>query len=267
MISKINDTSKVKPLFGDWQETLIWSCLQRIMGDIYTDNIFCPASAMAVLGDFCFLAGEPKEELALFLPRDFIIMVPQNKKWADVIEACYGKQAKRVTRYAMKKEPDIFEPDKLKQAMVLPQGYSLKMIDEELFYLCREQEWSRDFVSQYADYEMYRRLGLGVAVLKNGEVAAGASSYSSYQNGIEIEIDTKKEYRRIGLAYACGARLILECIRRNLYPSWDAQNKWSAALAEKLGYHFGYEYCAYEVSKQKQPDFSMEIKQKREPNI
>ena len=50
-----------------------------------------------------------------------------------------------------------------------------------------------------------------------------------------------------GLAYACGAKLILECLEEGLYPSWDAQNKWSVALAEKLGYHFSHEYVAYEI--------------------
>lgn len=65
--------------------------------------------------------------------------------------------------------------------------------------------------------------------------------------GIEIEIDTKEEHRRQGLAYACGAKLILECLNKGWYPSWDAQNKWSVALAEKLGYHFSHEYPAYEV--------------------
>ncbi|MCI8826996.1 MAG: GNAT family N-acetyltransferase [Lachnospiraceae bacterium] len=249
MISKIDDTSRVKILFGNWQETMIWSCLQGVMGDIYTDNTEYPASAMAVLGDFCFLAGEPKEELTLFLPKDFIIMVPQNHRWADIIEKCYGKHAKKVTRYAMKKEPDLFKEEELQRAMVLPPEYSLKKIDEELFYLCREQEWSKDFVSQYVNYERYRRLGIGIVALKDNEIVAGASSYSSYENGIEIEIDTKQEYRRRGLAYACGAGLILECRKRNLYPSWDAQNLWSVALAEKLGYHFDYEYYAYEILK------------------
>ena len=54
--------------------------------------------------------------------------------------------------------------------------------------------------------------------------------------------------KRKGLAYVCGSKLILECLERGLYPSWDAQNKWSVALAEKLGYHFSHEYTAYEVS-------------------
>lgn len=249
MISKINDASEAKALFENWQETMIWSCLQGIMGDIYTDNTERLTSAVAVLGDFCFLAGEPKEELTLFLPKNFIIMVPQNHRWADVIEKCHGKQAKKVTRYAMKKEPDVFKEEKLQRAMILPSQYLLKIIDEEMFYLCGKQEWSRDFVSQYVNYETYQRLGIGIVALKENEIVAGASSYSSYQNGIEVEIDTKREYRRKGLAYACGARLILECRKRNLYPNWDAQNLWSVALAEKLGYHFDYEYFAYEILK------------------
>ncbi|MCM1200726.1 MAG: GNAT family N-acetyltransferase [Bacteroides fragilis] len=61
------------------------------------------------------------------------------------------------------------------------------------------------------------------------------------------KIDTKKEYRRRGLATVCGARLILECLDRGLYPSWDAQNPWSVVLAQKLGYHFDREYTAYEI--------------------
>lgn len=76
---------------------------------------------------------------------------------------------------------------------------------------------------------------------------SGASSYSRYHEGIEIEIDTREEYRRKGFAYICGAKLILECLKRNLYPSWDAHNKASVALAEKLGYHYDHTYTAIEI--------------------
>ena len=51
-----------------------------------------------------------------------------------------------------------------------------------------------------------------------------------------------------GLAYAAGAKLILECLERGLYPSWDAQNKWSAALAKKLGYRYSHTYTVYETA-------------------
>ena len=121
------------------------------------------------------------------------------------------------------------------------------MIDEKLFWQCREIEWCRDLVWQYDDYPRYQKYGLGAIILKDEEPVSGASSYSSYIGGIEIEIDTRKDYRRRGLAYISGAKLILECLKRGWYPSWDAQNRWSVALAEKLGYHFDYEYVAYEV--------------------
>ena len=83
--------------------------------------------------------------------------------------------------------------------------------------------------------------------MKDNEPISGAAAYSRYRDGIEVEIDTKKEYRRKGLAYCCGAKLVLECLNRSLYPSWDAQNKASVALAEKLGYHYDHDYLAFEV--------------------
>ncbi len=239
-------------LFKGWEETLIWSCLQGVMGKVYT-NQPKEDGAMAMLGDFVFFAGKPSEELVRFKPesceQDFIIMVPQNDAWSALIEQVYKKKAKKVTRYAFKKEPDVFDKDKLEKAVgQLAEAFEIKRIEENEFFMCRENGWSRDLVSQFADYEMYKKLGLGVVILHHGELVAGASSYGRYREGIEIEIDTREDYRRKGLAYISGAKLILECLNRNLYPSWDAQNLWSVALAEKLGYHFSHEYTAYEIT-------------------
>lgn len=165
-----------------------------------------------------------------------------------MIESSYGQRARCITRYAIKKETDVFDQAQLQTFWLsLPAQYTICMIDEKFYYLCRANTWSRDLVSQYADYKMYQELGIGVVILHQGELAAGASSYAAYRGGIEIEIDTKEEYRRRGLATVCGAELILQCLQRGLYPSWDAQNPWSAALAEKLGYHFDHEYPAYEI--------------------
>ena len=79
------------------------------------------------------------------------------------------------------------------------------------------------------------------------EMVAGASSYSYYDGGIEIQIDTREDYRRKGLAYVCASALMLECLKRGLYPGWDAQNLVSAKLAGELGYQYAGEYVAYEV--------------------
>lgn len=252
MVFELKQVKEAKALFEGWQETLIWSCLQGVMGRIYGDSLKNPAAAAAMLGDFCFLAGIPKGELIspklIFGSRDFMILVPENRQWADLIEACYGEKAKKVSRFAIKKEPEVFDRETLQKAVDgLPEGYTLKMMDEPLFLRCREIPWCRDWVIQYDTYDLYQEYGLGAIILKDGEPVSGASSYAGYMGGIEIEIDTRKDYRRRGLAYICGAKLILECLKRGWYPSWDAHNVWSVALAEKLGYHLDHEYEAYEV--------------------
>lgn len=249
MIYKIINTSVISPLFGQWEETPIWSCLQGIMGNVYANHLEHPTSAMAVLGDFTFFAGKPCPELVSYKPgwctQNFMIMVPQNKGWLNLITGHYGSKAKVITRYATKKEPGIFNQSKLEQAAAsLPESFTLSTIDEKLYKLCKSETWSADLVSQFPTYDMFQKLGIGVVIHKDGLILSGASSYSRYRDGIEIEIDTREEYRRKGLAYICGAKLILECLKRNLYPSWDAHNPASIALAEKLGYHFSHTYEA-----------------------
>ncbi|MCI8466154.1 MAG: GNAT family N-acetyltransferase [Lachnospiraceae bacterium] len=245
---KLQKPGQAEGLFAGCSDTTLVSCLQGVMGEVYADREESPESARAILGDFSFFGGKPTKELAFLLTeREFHILVPGSKEWGAFLESCFGTKVKQVFRYAIKKEPEVFDRSRLLEAAgSLPAGFERKQIDEELYHQCLKETWSRDFVGNYPDYDMYQRLGLGMVILKDGELLAGASSYSSYRGGIEIEVGTRADYRRKGLAYACSAGLILECLDRGLYPSWDAQNLFSVGLAEKLGYHFDREYAVYE---------------------
>ena len=88
-----------------------------------------------------------------------------------------------------------------------------------------------------------------MAVMKDGRPVSVCSSYTSFRDGIEIEVDTLEEERRKGLAAAVSASLILSCLDDGLYPSWDAANPASVHLAEKLGYEFSHEYHCYAISR------------------
>jgi len=246
MVYELIDTNKVSNLFAGWEETLIYSCLQQIMGKVYVTDLSNPKSALAFVGCFGFLAGELDEELVKNKPDGFAILVPQNTDWGNLIERCIPS-AKRVIRYAIKKDT-TFDISALKnQASLLPVGYELKVIDADLYDKCLCNPVTADFVSSFDNKEHFLSMGRGMVILKDGEIVAGASSYTRYLEGIEIEVDTVEHERRKHLATVACAALILRCLEEGLYPSWDSQNINSVHLAEKLGYEFDHEYVAYEV--------------------
>ena len=142
-IYKVNkqNMDMISPLFAGWQESLIWSCLQGCMGEAWADSMEKPQAARIVLADFCYFAGKVNPELITedikTHSRDFLIMVPpldeSGEKWAQEIEKAYGERCKRVERYAIKKEPGIFNINKLQQIVgSLSSEYEEKMIDEDI---------------------------------------------------------------------------------------------------------------------------------------
>lgn len=234
----------IAPLFAGWEETLIWSVLEGHMGRVIVEDEAAPVSAQLVIGDLCFFGGIPNEALAAKAAAEEL--VPQNDAWSAVIERIWGDRVSRRFRYAIKKEPDVFDRDRLGRFVAaLPPEYELRLFDEEICARSFTEQWSRDFCSCFQSCEDFLRRGFGVAILQNGALVSGASSYTIYNGGIEIEIDTKPEYRQRGLATVSGARLILEALDRGLYPSWDAFDLRSVALAEKLGYHMSHPYAIY----------------------
>ncbi|MBY5009559.1 GNAT family N-acetyltransferase [Streptococcus suis] len=240
---------QVASLFGDWPETIIWTCLEGTMGDIYVDDSQSPQSALALYGRqsfFGFLAGQPHRDLLKICEGKDMILVPQNQNWSDLIEGTYGDGIRSFTRYATKKDTE-FDLGYL-QSLVenLSADFQLYPIHSELYQTCLQEEWSRDLVGNYVDVAQFLDLGLGYVILHKGQVVSGASSYASYSAGIEIEVDTREDYRGLGLAKACAAQLILACLDRGLYPSWDAHTLTSLKLAEHLGYQLDKPYQAFE---------------------
>ena len=173
-------------------------------------------------------------------------MTPQNDAWAALIEECWPS-AKKVTRFAIRKDTRFDLAMLKRMAGRIPDGYELRRIDAEIYDKCLEDPFTCDFIASVENKDKYLELGRGVVLSRDGKIVAGASSYSRYKEGIEIEVDTVPEERRRGFATIVCAALILDCLAEGLYPSWDAQNMGSVRLAEKLGYEFSHAYTAYEV--------------------
>ena len=230
-------------LFAGWQETLIWSALEGEMGCIWAVS-GRPKAALCETGDFLFLSGSPTEpETRLLLEcwaREkgrFEILAPRDAACGALIEAVFGEKARAGKRCAFQKGSEHFDPAALRRLVkAAPKQVSIVPFDRALYHQALEQNWSKDFVSLFRNADDYLARGLGFAALSGGRLVGGASSYSRYSSGIEIQVETRSDWQRKGIASACCAALILACMERGLYPSWDAANPASAALAQKLGY-------------------------------
>lgn len=228
------------------------------MGEVWClENEPTPRVALVSISDFVFLAGDDalpdaKELVLAFLDKmgeRNVIIAPQNDAWLQLLEELIGNSAKKYERYAIKKDPDAFDQKRLYQyANAIPTEFTLRPIDAELYPIVMATEWARDFCSSFSSCEDFIANGLGVVALREGEIVGGCSAYAYYPGGIEIEVDTRHDMRRRGIALACSAQLILNCLKRGLYPSWDAANRMSVALAEKLGYEEKGAYTVYEIN-------------------
>ncbi|MFD2045485.1 GNAT family N-acetyltransferase [Ornithinibacillus salinisoli] len=240
---------KLSSMFENIDSTIILSCLQGHMGTAWVDDLENPTVAQITVGIFVFYAGNPhtkEAEELLYNLHDFTLAIVNDDTWKDRIESVHQGSIQKFQRYRFEKNPDHFDRNYLQNLLShLPKGYELKKIDASLAQEPSLHELSEDFICQFQSIEDFMNRGVGFAVLHNGKVVCGATSFSVYNDGIEIEIATHPEYRRKNLATVTAAALILYCLDIGIYSNWDGANMESVLLAEKLGYILKESYDTY----------------------
>lgn len=237
------------------REVLVRSALEGNMGNVWVAELENPSYCLVHLGDFAYLVGIPpkakeslelREQITESCMHDFI--TPSDERWSMWLNEVFMGEYRLVTRYALKKDEHHFDRDQLLQYMKeIPEGVKIKKIDERLYQHVIKEDWSRDLCGNYESAKHFLEYGMGYVAVKDRQVISGCSSYGSSQGMMEIEIQTKPEYRRKGLALACSAAFILECMDKGIYANWDAATAHSVSVAEKLGYVFEREYSVYHL--------------------
>ncbi|WZX99965.1 GNAT family N-acetyltransferase [Bacillus sp. FSL W7-1360] len=242
---------KLFPMFEGIQSTILLSCLQGHMGEAWVNDRTNPTAAQVTIGIFTFYGGDPHakgaRELLCNLPEDALVIV-HTDEWKKQIETIHQGAFEKFHRYQFKKNAGDLDREHLQSLLAsLPEGYELKKMDENIAHHPSLQEVSEDFTAQFESIEDFLARGEGFAILHEGQVMCGASSYSIYDDGIEIEVGTHPDHRRKGLATIVSAALILDCLAKGKYPSWDAANPESTELAKKLGYVYEEAYDTYYI--------------------
>ena len=225
------------------------------MGEIWGNHPSAPSCAVMRVGDFLFLGGKPvhPQEGVRLLSR---LRGAPSEEWLARGDAVWEQSLRLAGRWKLGAATRTaffphapFQPDRLRAYIRdLPPGVALCPIDGPLYRACMERAWSRDFCSLYRDERDYLLRGRGILAVKGRELLSGASSYVSYPGGVEIQVETREDQRRRGLARACCARLILECLENGIDPTWDAANPASERLAIVLGYQVKERYPVWTLT-------------------
>ena len=201
----------------------------RQSGCIYTNE-----SESVVLirhrGNFTFIYGTPDEkdicEIHELILSENLKFLCQDKTLTEKLLHYGGIELvmRDAYCYPSDKAPEIKIPD----------GYSLRSIDEEHFnaltgIVVPSLYWK--------DYEEYSKNGIGICLMHGNEPASWAFSAASSSLECDIGIETAEVYRRRGLAFIAAAAAIRDMLPEKR-PAWTCQrsNLGSARTAEKLGF-------------------------------
>lgn len=244
----------IKHLFRKIRFNMATSAIQGYMGEVYVNKLESPDFAMIFLGRFCFIDGNPNNEdaeSALKNIDNYYKIIIANDNWFNLIEKVYKNNYEIDLRYSMKKDTNFDKERLVKLSKTLDNHYEIKPIEGKIYQKVLETDSFSTNISMSENYEKY---GFGYCAIEKSsdKIVAVITTQAVYDNSREMNIKIEEEHRRKGIGTAISAIMILECLNRNIYPSWDAANLNSLRLSEKLGYELDSEYRIYEINRKKQ---------------
>ncbi|GIN86342.1 hypothetical protein J6TS2_27280 [Heyndrickxia sporothermodurans] len=167
-----------------------------------------------------FYAGNPNteeaEELLYNLP-DFTLAIVDSDEWKNRIETVHKGSIEKFQRFRFNKNPEDLDRVHIQELLsTLPEEYEIKRIDKNIAKASSFHELSEDFISQFDSIDDFIDRGVGYAILNKGQVVSAATSFSIYDDGIEIEVASHPNHRRKGLATIVASALILDCLDRGI---------------------------------------------------
>ena len=157
--------------------------------------------------------------------------------WEELVQSMHGGKSIEMPRYAFTSE--ALDVEHLRSvASGVPDGY--RPVQMALALARRlgaeKSSFAEDHMVNFDSPEDFVARGFGFCLLDGDQIASVATTFAICRKGIEIQINTRKEHQRKGLATAVAAQLLVHSLEQGLDPNWDAANESSVGLATRLGY-------------------------------
>lgn len=208
------------------------------MGTVFADDSRRPTAFQIAFPPFYYFAGDPESEGGEKMVRgqtaDSLLM-PSAPGWREAFRKVHGPRLVTVERYSFSAE----RLDRVGLAELVarsPFRQSLTPLDGALATRLAANEEGVVDLSSFASMDDFLENGAGYCLLEEGTVTGVAFSSLAYPEAIEVSIFVEAAFREQGRATALGAALVGTALDRGQVPHWDAANKESCRLAEKLGY-------------------------------
>jgi hypothetical protein len=218
--------------------------LDGATGSVTTDNLRTPRTARIQSGGYSIFGGDPdlpeSKQLVQECSRSIVV---EDDRWEELLIQIQGHRLGKFVRYE-------FSSENLDQAHLqglvgrLPTEFHLQAMDVELAGSA-VKDIGQICLGAFRTPADQVDSGPGFCVAKGDRVVSAATAAVVCKYGIDIQITTHAEFRRLGLATSVSAALILRCLERSIEPHWSAANDWSAELARKLGYVEDFSFVQY----------------------
>lgn len=244
----LTDPKAARRLFEPIRDGILRSAFECGFGAVWADDDRSPASAAAVVGDYCFLGGKPDLLIASCVPADRPMTVIASDEWYNILREIFHRNAEASVRYQTKKISWFNIKKLLRIVRHLDEKFSVCLLGREEFGELKDGEWSSAVLSAYFDFDTFAENSFGFVIKTNGETVSAAAGYAPCVGGNSLFAATKPELRGQGLATSASAMFISECCRRGIYPYFTAEDKISLEMSKTLGYIFRTGQICYRTS-------------------
>lgn len=235
----LNERSMLVPLFADYlpQRMFVNSVLEGHSGVALADSKTDPRVAQLTHPGWAILGGDVTHPVAQKLVQQLSEMsvIPISEAWRELVFRVHSRPLKQTRGITF--SPKLLDLKRLRdlQKQILFDCH-IERVDLPLARQLKNEGLSS--FPGFSSLTDFAERGIGFCARIEGRIISHAVSLMQCREGIHIGIETHPNFRNKGFATAIGAKLLVHCIERGIYPYWSAseENATSIHLAEKLGY-------------------------------